>query len=181
MKHLILKGWKQLAVVGAMAAVLALGVTTATAGNGATVDSFPVSWTVPAGQCADFPTEVNGSGTYRISSATRTGPDGLITQSASVHAQGTATDAFGNRYRWAYAGEWHLTNSAAEPNVYRGKTTDTFSLAGNGPARTHVSFVADETDTFDSAGNLLSIVLVPLHVVGDPVSFDPLAPHCDPI
>jgi hypothetical protein len=69
-----------------------------------------------------------------------------------------------------------VSNSAAAPGVFNGTMTDSFSLAGQGPARLHNGFQASlSTDlaTFFTFSNA--------HARGDPIDFDTLAAHCDPL
>jgi hypothetical protein len=184
MKHLILKGWKQLAVLGAMAAVLALGVTTAFAhgDDGRNTSTAPISWSIPAGQCSVFPADatVSGAGTITRFFEEKMHRDGTITRIYRDRAEGTATDGDGNTYRFTYDNSTRVRNSAGNPDLFVGTMVDSFELKGRGPLRTRSGFIADYTESAD----LAHFSIIARRSYGDPIAFGDetqFASHCDPI
>lgn len=159
---------------------LAVGVTSAIAADGgATIDTFPVSFVISSKSCSNLPDGemVTGSGTETSITTTRTDDNGVTTIVNATHALGTATDLGGNVYVFNYSNEFRVSNTPADPAVFSGLMTDQFSLAGNGPARLHASFVADITTDFS---------IFSWHVRnsrGDPIDFatGPVVHHCDPL
>jgi hypothetical protein len=173
---------KRLAISTVTSIALALALGGEVAAAGATIDTFPVSFTVTSGQCQYLPagTTLTGSGTEKSITTVRTDANGITTIENSTHAKGTATDNQGNTYVFNYSNSFRISNSAARPNIFSGTMTDSFTVAGNGPAQLHNGFVA--TLTTDPS----TFATVTWHVQssrGDPISFatGPVVPHCDPL
>ena len=153
----------------------------AAADGGATIDTFPVTFTVTSAQCGHLPptTTVNGSGTEKSVTTTRTDQNGVMTIENSTHAQGTATDDHGNTYVFNYSNSSRMSNTVAHQDRFSGAMTDAFSLSGNGPAQLHNGFVAGFTT--DAAFSSVTWTVRMSH--GDPISFaaGPVKSHCDPL
>jgi hypothetical protein len=137
-----------------------LGMVVAPA-QAAEVTVEPVAWQLSSASCSQLPpaTTVNGSGTLRTvvnSTATR--------EVVIAHATGTATDQAGNTYRWIYSNELTATTSTT-------RIVDHFSLSGPGPARLSNGFAV----LF--RGEDLDVI----SVHGDPIDFETLEAHCDPL
>ena len=165
---------RQFVVTAISVVLLALGSLVATS-EGATVQTFPVSFVLTSATCSNLPggTVLTGSGTAKSISTTRT-EDGVVTVRTSTHAHGTATDQNGNAYVFNYSNAFRAT---LDGTVYSGFMTDAFALAGRGPVRLNNGFVGDfESDfsTFFRVPNVISS-----H--GDPLDFVTGAVHCDPI
>ena len=163
---------KRLATLVLAAAALALGGTSAlAAAGGATVEEGPVSFVMTSADCANLPagTTIVGSGTQKSITNVRTDSNGVTTVSNNTHAHGTATDQNGNTYVFNYTNDFRVSN-ADDPNVFSGRMTDAFSLAGNGPARLNNGFQAIFTTDFATFATLDE-----LNSRGDPLA------GCDPI
>lgn len=146
--------------------------------NGAIKTETPVTFTITAAQCPSLPagTVLQGSGELRNIVNTHTSGRGITRQTTTAHASGTATDQAGNTYAWVYANQLNETNTPPSLDWF-GKMIDHFSLAGSGPAHINVNFVADSYH--DTAFTFW--FLTPQSVVGDPIDFASLSPHCDPL
>lgn len=163
--------------------LLLLGPGTAMAADGgATVETIPMTFApLNSDTCPNLPdgTSITWSGTGTSITRTRTDASGITTIGNTTHAHGTATDQDGNTYTFNYSNEFRISNTVADPSVFSGLMTDSFSLAGQGPARLHNGFVAVFTTDFTSFG------FEPLSVRGDPISFAPFpqgfTAHCDPL
>jgi len=151
------------------------------AAAGATVDTFPVTFTITSAQCGNLPagTTINGSGAETSITTVRTDASGVTTIENSTHAQGTATDNQGNTYVFNYANSFRVSNTVASPGRFSGNMTDAFSLAGNGPAQLHNGFSAGLT----SSDGFATITWSSVTSRGDPISFGSGAviAHCDPL
>ena len=145
--------------------------------NGAIKTDTPVTFTITAVQCPSLPagTVLQGSGELRTIVNTHASR-GITRQTTTAHAAGTATDQAGNTYAWVYANQLNETNTPPSLDWF-GTMIDHFSLAGSGPAQIHVNFVADSYH--DTAFTFW--FLTPRSVVGDPIDFATLSPHCDPL
>jgi hypothetical protein len=171
---------KRLAIAAGAVLALALNAGSAIAADGgANVEYLSVSFApLNSDTCQFLPagTSITWSGIEKSITRTRTNAAGVTTVSNTSHAHGFATDQDGNRYAFNYSNEFRVSNSAAAPGVFNGTMTDSFSLAGQGPARLHNGFQASlSTDlaTFFTFSNA--------HARGDPIDFDTLAAHCDPL
>jgi hypothetical protein len=171
---------KRLATSAIAILALVVGVTSALAADGgATVDTFPVSFVLSSDACSYLPagTTVTGSGTETSITTSRTGANGVTTIVNATHAEGTATDQAGNVYVFNYSNEFRASNTVADQGVFSGLMTDSFSLAGSGPARLHNGFVAELTTDFSVFSWNVR------HASGDPISFASgvVIAHCDPL
>lgn len=170
---------KRLAMAAAAVVVfmLADGSAVASAG-GASIDTFPVSFTLSSATCSNLPdaTTVNGSGTEKSITNTLTDRRGVTTTINTSHAHGTATDQDGNTYVFDYSNHFRASNTAANQDLFSGMMSDHFSLAGNGPAGLNNGFLARFTTDFASFFSF-----EPIHSRGDPISFPDGAAHCDPL
>ena len=167
---------KRFAFAAVVVAVVCASAGPAGAAGGATIEVFPVTFTIPDGQCPNLPvgTTVEGEGTMRSVTIERTRAD-VTTIINSSHAIGTATDQDGNSYRFAYSNEFRASNSPDDPATFSGRMTDHFSLSGPGPARLSNGFVADFTTDF------VAFAFDPLQQHGDPITFPEGAAVCDPL
>ena len=174
---------KRLAVVSLTALSLVFGAGTAIAANGgAPVETIPMSFaTLNSETCPYLPdgTSITWSGTGTSVTRSRTDANGITTIGNTTHANGVATDQDGNAYAFHYSNVFRISNTVADPAVFSGLMTDSFSLAGQGPAMLNNGFVAVFTTDFVSFG------FEPLISWGDPISFAPFpqgfTPHCDPL
>jgi hypothetical protein len=171
---------KRLTTAAIMVVALLVGVTSAIAANGgATVETFPVSFVLSSSSCSNLSagTTVTGSGSETSITTSRTDRDGVTTIVNSTHAHGTATDQGGNVYVFNYSNAFRVADTPANPAVFSGSMIDQFSLAGDGPANLHASFVADITTDF----TIFSWDV--RNSRGDPIDFatGPVVHHCDPL
>lgn len=170
---------KRLITAAVAAVVLVLGQGSASAaGGGATVDRFPVSFVLSSDSCSNLPagTTIEGTGTGKSITTTRTDASGVTTIINTTIARGTATDQDGNTYVFLYSNESRVSNSVADPGLFSGLMTDHFSLSGPGPARLSNGFTAVFTTDFAGFFNF-----EPIHANGDPISFPEGIAHCDPL
>ena len=175
MKRLIIPAISVLALMFSAGAAIA-------ADGGATVVTSPVNFVVTSASCPNLAsgTGIAGSGTSTSITRTRTAANGVTTIGNTTHAHGFATDQDGNSYVFNYNNGFQISNTVADPGVFSGLMTDSFSLAGHGPARLHNWFVAlfSTASTFEES----SFRFVPLISHGDPIKFDdPWAHRCDPL
>jgi hypothetical protein len=171
---------KRLAISAITVGALALAATSGRAADEVTVKGTPVSFTITSDACSHLPdgTTIEGSGTQTSITTTRTDAKGVTTIVNATHATGTATDEAGNAYVFNYSNEFRVSNTVADPGVFSGLMTDSFSLAGTGPARLHNGFVAELTTDFSS---FFSWDV--RNSRGDPIDFatGPVVHHCDPL
>jgi hypothetical protein len=164
----------------ALASVVAftLVVGSAFAGNGATIDTFPVSFVMTSATCPNLPagTTLTGSGTEKSITVAKTSADGTTRVHNTSHATGTATDQAGNTYVFDYSNDFNVSNTDANPALFSGIMNDHFSLAGRGPAKLSNGFQGVFTTDFASLASI-----TPLQERGDPIDFGTLAAHCDPL
>jgi hypothetical protein len=171
---------KRLAIAAGAVLALALSAGSATAADGgATIENLSASFApLNSDTCQYLPegTSITWSGIETSITRTRTNAAGVTTVSNTSSAHGFATDQDGNRYAFNYSNEFRVSNSVADPGVFNGTMTDSFTLAGQGPARLHNGFQASfSTDfaTFFAFSNAYSR--------GDPIDFDTGVAHCDPL
>ena len=107
---------------------------------------------------------------------TKTGNAGITTIQNTSHANGTATDQAGNTYVFNYSNDFRVSDSVANPGVFSGRMTDSFSLAGQGPAKLHNGFQAIFTTDFSTFATF-----DPLTSRGDPLDFATGTAVCDPL
>jgi hypothetical protein len=165
--------------VSALVAILLSGVAADSAhavrkGAARNPNSFPVSFTITSSQCSSVPAgadvQANGFQT-NISNVHVTG--GVLREIVTSHAYGTATDPLGNTYVWSYSFQQNATSS--DGLNFAGSAVDHFSLTGSGP----VHIVAGFTGSITYGPNTFTIT--PSTVIGDPIGFDDISPHCDPL
>jgi hypothetical protein len=173
---------KRTAISAALVALLLSAGTATAAGGGATVETIQMTFApLNSETCPYLPdgTSITWSGTGTSITTFRTGANGVTTIGNVTHANGLATDQDGNTYAFNYSNEFRISNTLADPTVFSGLMTDSFSLAGQGPALLHNGFVAVFTTDFVSFG------VEPLVSRGDPISFAPFpegfTAHCDPL
>jgi hypothetical protein len=162
-------------VIGVVSFALSLGSIVA-ASDGATVETFPVSFVLTSATCSNLPsdTELVGSGTGKSITTTRTDRDGVVTVTNSTHSHGTATDQDGNTYVFNYSNEFRAT---LKEGVYSGFMTDAFTVAGDGPARLNNGFVGQFVSDFSSFFTVPDVI----SSHGDPLDFETGEVHCDPL
>lgn len=167
---------KRYVMAAIVAPVLVLGgQNVALAQSGTTVETSPVSFTLTAETCQYLSpgTVIEGSGTQRSVTTTRTNRQGVVVVQNATHSSGTATDQDGNVYQFTYSNQFRVNES--EPGLYTGRMTDHFGLAGAGPERLSNGFVANVTTNFETFS------FDPIIAYGDPISFPEGETHCDPL
>ena len=167
-----------MATAGAAVLSLALAEGSATAnGRGASIEGFPVSFVISSATCPNLSdgATVNGSGIEKSITIERQRA-GVTTVINTSHAHGTATDQDGNTYVFNYSNHFRVSNTVGEPDIFSGKMSDSFSLAGPGPEALHNGFLAGFTTDFVSP-----FTFQPIHSRGDPLSFPDGAAQCDPL
>jgi hypothetical protein len=171
---------KRLAIAIAVLFALLVNVGSAIAADGgAIVENLSVSFApLNSDTCQYLPegTSITWSGPEKSITRTRTDASGVTTISNVSHAHGTATDQDGNLYAFNYSNEVRVSNSATDPGVFNGHMTDSFSLAGQGPARLHNGFHASLSTDFATFFTFSNV-----HSRGDPIDFATVAAHCDPL
>ena len=165
--------------VATLVAILLFGVASDPAHairKGAAVpNSFPVAFTITSAQCSSVPAgaDVQGNG-FQTNIVNRHVTGGVIREIVTSHAYGTATDQLGNTYAWSYSAQQNATSSDGQN--WAGSFVDHFSLAGSGPVHIVAGFVGSITLN----GNTITGI-TPSTVIGDPIGFGDLSPHCDPL
>ena len=162
--------------IGALV-VSALALTAGTAAGGATVDEFPVSFVLSSATCPNLPpgTTVEGTGTEKSITNTRTDANGVTTIINTTHAFGTATDQAGNGYVFNYSNSFNVSDTGPG-SAFSGRMVDSFSLAGGGPARLSNGFQAAITTDF-----VTFFEFQELNSRGDPIDFGSGEELCDPL
>jgi hypothetical protein len=159
---------KYLVTAAAVGVSLAIGV--GSGGAATDVISEPVSFALPAGQCADLPAgvSVTGSGTAIVRAHSSVDAQGRSHEHFATTITGTATDNLGGTYRFNYHQSIRLSPAADFPFVFH--ITDHFNLVGNGAANeVHTFFNITVLVTGPDNEEVLSA-----HVHGDPETCDPL-------
>jgi hypothetical protein len=135
-----------------------------------------VSFVLTSATCSNLPgdTELEGSGMGKSITTTHTDPDGVVTVVNSTHSHGTATDQDGNTYVFNYNNAFRAT---LEGGVYSGSMTDSFVVAGHGPARVNNGFVGHFVSDFASFFTVPGVI----SSHGDPLDFATGDVHCDPL
>ena len=166
-----------LAVGVLVASALALTASTSAAGP-PTFDEFPVSFVLTSATCPNLPpgTTVEGTGSGKSITSTRTDRNGVTTVMNTTHSFGTATDQAGNRYVFNYSNSFSVSNTGQTDPVFTGRMVDSFSLAGSGPARLTNGFQAGFTTDFDTL-----FAFEELSSRGDPIDFATGVTICDPL
>ena len=165
-------------LISALVAILLSGVAADSAHAvrkaAANPHSHPVAFTITSSQCSSVPAgaDVHGNGFQTdIVNVHVTG--GVIRQIVTSHAYGTAIDQLGNTYAWSYSAQQNATSSDGQN--WAGSFVDHFSLAGNGPVHIVAGFVGSVTYS------ATTYTITPSTVIGDPIGFSDLSPHCDPL
>jgi hypothetical protein len=160
----------------------AIALTTASGSTvnarGADIETFPVSFTLTSTSCALLPagTTINGTGTERSMTNVLSKHDGTLTFVNATHAFGIARDQNGNTYVFQYSNEFRVSNSIGDPGLFTGLMTDSFSMAGPGPAQLNNGFVADIVTDFGAV-----FTFAPRQSHGDRINFATGESHCDPL
>jgi hypothetical protein len=159
-------------------AACALASAGAATADAPTVEEFPVGFVLTSDTCPNLPegTTITASGSEKSITQVRTDRNGAMTVMNTTHAHGTATDQAGNSYVFNYANSFRVANSGPTDVVFSGTMTDSFSLAGPGPAKLHNGFVAAFTTDFDTL-----FAFVERSSRGDPIDFESGASICDPL
>jgi len=164
--------------VSALVAILLFGVAAGSAHavrkGAATPNTHPVTFTITSSQCSSVPAgaDVQGNGFQTdISSVQVTGS--VMREIITSHAYGTAVDLLGNTYVWSYSLQQNATSSDGQN--WAGSAVDHFSLTGNGPVHIVAGFVASITYSANT------FTITPSTVIGDPIGFADISPHCDPL
>jgi hypothetical protein len=162
-----------------VAVSLAVGMGSAVAAGGPpSKETVSGDFVLTAAQCPNLPagTTITGTGSGDSFTSVLVGNDGLVTIANTTHSHGTATDQAGNAYVFNYSNSFRVTNSAADPGVFSGQMTDSFVLAGNGPAHLNNGFTAVFTTDFETFFSFEE-----LNSRGDPLDFTTGAAVCDPL
>jgi hypothetical protein len=162
--------------VGVVSLALSL-VSMVAASDGATVETFPVSFVLSSATCSNLPsgTELMGSGTGKSITTTRTDRDSVVIVRNATHSHGTATDQDGNTYVFNYSNEFRAT--VDDVGVYSGFMTDAFAVTGGGPAHLNNGFVGYFVSDFSSFFTVPDVI----SSYGDPLDFETGELHCDPL
>ena len=138
-----------------------------------TVKEETVGFVLSAATCPNLPlgTVITGTGTSKAIESMTTDGDGVTTVINTTHASGTATDQDGNTYRFNYSNHFRISNTGPTDPVLSGIMVDSFSLAGNGPARLNNGFRAVFTINFLTG----AVSFQELTSRGDPLD------GCDPL
>ena len=165
-------------LVSALVAFVVLGAGTdpahAVRKAAANPNGHPVTFTITSSQCSSVPAGADVQGTGLQTDIARvhvTG--GVMREIITSHAYGTAVDQLGNTYSWSYTLQQNATSSDGQN--WSGSAADHFSLTGNGPVHIVAGFVGSITYSANT------FTITPSTVIGDPLDFATLAPHCDPI
>ena len=136
--------------------------------------SHPVSFTITSSQCSSVPAGANVQGNGFQTDIARVHVTGSVMREIiTSHAYGTAVDQLGNTYVWSYSFQQNATSSDGQN--WAGSAVDHFSLTGNGPVHIVAGFVGSITYSANT------FTITPSTVIGDPLDFATLSPHCDPL
>ncbi len=169
---------KRLALAMGIVLVLLVGPGSAAAADGgADIQVVEVSFTLGSDTCPNLSegTSITWTGPLTSITRTRTNASGITTWNITSRAGGVATDQDDNQYVFNYINSLRVSNSIGDLEIFTGTMTDSFSLAGQGPERLHSGFNAGLTTDF------VTFVFDSVHSRGDPIDFDTVAPHCDPL
>ena len=168
---------KRLALATSIVVALLLPGTAVAGGTETTVEHIPVDFVLSSDTCPNLPpdTTVTGSGIEK-SITTTSMRRGVTTISNRSVAPGTATDQDGNHYRFLYINRFKVSNTVAEPDLYRGVMVDLFLLRGSGPATLSNGFTARITTNFADV-----FEFDPISSFGDPLDFATGEGRCDPL
>ena len=137
-------------------------------------NSHPVAFTITSSQCSSVPVgaDVQGNG-FQTDIARVQVTGSVMRETITSHAYGTAIDQLGNTYVWSYSAEQNATSSDGQN--WAGTAVDHFSLTGNGPVHIVAGFVGSITYSANT------FTITPSTVIGDPIGFADISPHCDPL
>ena len=137
-------------------------------------NSHPVTFTITSSQCSSVPVgaDVQGNG-FQTDIARVQVTGSVMREIVTSHAYGTAVDQLGNTYAWSYSAQQNATSSDGQN--WAGSFVDHFSLTGNGPVHIVAGFVGSVTYSANT------FTITPSNVIGDPIDFATLSPHCDPL
>ncbi|WP_280155534.1 hypothetical protein [Piscinibacter sp. XHJ-5] len=138
-------------------------------------NTHTVTFTITSSQCASVPAgaDVQATGIQTDIVREHAIAGGGTRQIVTSHAHGTATDQLGNTYVWSYSFQQNATST--DRQNWTGLVVDHFSLAGSGPVHIVAGFVGSVA--FDAN----TFTITPTNVIGDPIGFDDISPHCDPL
>ena len=165
-------------LISALVAILLSGVAADSAHAirkaAANPNSHPVTFTITSSQCSSVPAgaDVQGNG-FQTDIARVHVTGGVMREIITSHAYGTAVDLLGNTYVWSYTLQQNATSSDGQN--WAGSVVDHFSLTGNGPVHIVAGFVGSITYSANT------IAITPATVIGDPIGFADVSPHCDPL
>ena len=168
---------KRFVIIAVSAAISVFVAGPAVAGGGgSTTDTFPVAFVITTASCSELPagTTLTGSGTEKSITVVKTNK-GVTRIHNTSHATGTATDQDGNTYVFNYSNSFNVSDEG-NPGVFSGIMNDSFSLAGNGPARLSNGFQGIFSTDFTTF-----TTITPLKSRGDPIDFTTVSAHCDPL
>jgi hypothetical protein len=133
------------------------------------IETRQVGFTLSSSICPNLPsgTTIEGSGTEKSITTFLTRAGGVTTVMNTTHTHGTATDQDGNTYVFNYSNEFRAT---LDGDVFSGLMTDSFALAGPGPAHLNNGFVGHFVSDFSSFFTVPDVI----SSHGDPT-------HCDPL
>jgi hypothetical protein len=171
---------KRLVPAAVAAVVMLLPGTAQAKRTERTTETRPVTIEIKSENCSELPPGTTITGTGTLTSITwTTKRRGHRTVTNSELAPGTATDQAGNQYTFLYSNQSRVSNTRRRPKVYKGIMIDVFTLQGTGPATLSNGFLAklttDLTPTFDL------FRLRPIDAFGDPIEFETVTAHCDPL
>ena len=173
---------KRLVPAAVAVAVMLLPGTAQAKRTERTIETKPVeTFTIKSADCSELPpgTTITSTGGTLTEITWTTKRRGLSTVTNSELAPGTATDQAGNQYTFLYSNQSRVSNTRRRPKVYKGIMIDVFTLQGTGPATLSNGFLAkfttDLTPTFDL------FRLRPIDAFGDPIDFETVTAHCDPL
>jgi hypothetical protein len=171
---------KRLVPAAVAAVVMLLPGTAQAKRTERTTETRPVTIEIKSENCSKLPPGTTITGTGTLTSITwTTKRRGHRTVTNSELAPGTATDQAGNQYTFLYSNQSRVSNTRRRPKVYKGIMIDVFTLQGTGPATLSNGFLAkfttDLTPTFDL------FRLRPIDAFGDPIDFETVTAHCDPL
>jgi hypothetical protein len=139
------------------------------------IETSPVTFELTSAACPNLPagTTIKGQGTLTSVTWT-TKRRGVTTVTNSSVAPGTATDQAGNPYTFLYSNQFIVSNTRKKSRRYAGVMIDVFELKG--PAPLSNGFLAQYRTDFKGNDTLR-----PIDAFGDPLDFEAIQPHCDPL
>ncbi len=168
---------RRITTAAGLLAACALALTGTATADAPTVEQFPVGFVLTSDTCPNLPqgTTITGTGTEKSITSSRIDRNGVTTLMNTTHAFGTATDQDGNSYVFNYSNSFRVAMGPSDP-AFTGTMVDSFSLAGQGPAKLNNGFVAGITTDFET---FFAFEEQSSH--GDPIDFATGASLCDPL